>query len=118
MPSLDPHTTTAPRRRGSLLVSILQIVAYFAYVVVVYIEVLLLLRVALLFFSANPASPFVEFVYTHSAQFMAPFRGAFPTQPATLTGGYLDTSALLAAVVYLILVALVQGLLTFLDRRR
>lgn len=98
--------------------SISRLVAYVVYLIAVFIEVILLLRVVLLLFSANPLTPFVNFVYNTSNYFMAPFRGIFPPHAAEFSGGYLDTSALFAALVYLILVAAIQSVMMYLERRR
>lgn len=113
----DGHKSPAPRNTA---LSITKIIVYFVYLIAVFIETILLLRVFFLLFSANPATPFVNFVYTTSTQFMAPFQGIFPSQAITTstnTTGYLDTSALFAAMVYLIIVTIIQSLLAYLDRR-
>jgi len=112
----DSHKSPAPRNAA---LSITRLIVYFVYLIAVFIETILLLRVFFLLFSANPATPFVSFVYTTSTQFMAPFQGIFPSQ-AVITGvttGYLDSSALFAAVVYLIIVTIIQSVLAYLDRR-
>jgi hypothetical protein len=67
-----------------------KIIAYIMYVWVMIGVVLLGLRVFLLLTSANAATPFVEFVYRTSADYMNPFRGIFPVKPVTETG-YLDS---------------------------
>ena len=56
------------------------------------------LRFLLELFAANPAAPFVQFVYRLSAGLMAPFYAVFPTQ--RIQGSVFDWSALLAMVVY------------------
>lgn len=77
--------------------------------------VLLTLRVFLLAFSANITSPFVEFTYRTSAEYLQPFRGIFPARTLGETG-YLDVAAIFAIIMYLlaawafsVLVGYVQG---------
>jgi uncharacterized protein YggT (Ycf19 family) len=77
-----------------------KVIAYILYVWVIIGVISLVLRVFLLLFSANPTTPFVEFIYRVSADYLAPFRGIFPPRPVSETG-YLDVAALFAVIVYL-----------------
>lgn len=79
-----------------------KIIAYIMYAWVFIGIVLLTIRVVLLMFSANVATPFVEFVYRTSVDYLAPFRGIFPPRTIGETG-YLDVAALFAVVMYLLL---------------
>lgn len=63
--------------------------------------VFLSLRVFLLAFSANAATPFVEFVYRTSGDYLQPFRGIFPAKPVGETG-YIDVAAIFAIIMYLL----------------
>lgn len=65
------------------------------------IAALLALRITLLMLSANPETPFVEFVYSMSNLFVVPFYGIF--DEPDYTRFYLDTSSLVAIVVYWLL---------------
>jgi YGGT family len=65
------------------------------------ITALLALRIVLLMLSANPETPFVEFVYAISSIFVVPFYGIFD-QP-DYTRFYVDTSSIVAIVVYWLL---------------
>lgn len=114
---MEENNRPAPPRRNAAT-SLSRLVVYIVYLVAVFVEVILLLRVVLLLLSANQAVPFVDFIYSTSNYFLAPFRGIFAAHPAQLTGGYLDTSALFAALIYLIIVAAIQSVLMYLDRRR
>jgi uncharacterized protein YggT (Ycf19 family) len=79
-----------------------KIITYALYVWVVFGIIILGVRVFLLAFSANPGSPFVNFIYNTSASFLEPFRGIFP--PKSLgTTGYLDVAALFAMIMYAII---------------
>ncbi|QHN43217.1 hypothetical protein GII36_05200 [Candidatus Mycosynbacter amalyticus] len=62
---------------------------------------LLALRIVLLMLSANPETPFVSFVYDLSGIFVVPFYGIFD-QP-DYTRFYVDTSSIVAIVVYWLL---------------
>ena len=76
-----------------------KVLTYAMYAFVIFAEIVLAFRVFLLAFSANPTSPFVEFIYRTSTDFLQPFRGIFPPHQVGETG-YLDVSALFAIIVY------------------
>lgn len=76
--------------------------------------VLLVLRVFLLAFSANVASPFVEFVYRTSADYLQPFRGIFPSRTVGETG-YLDIAAIFAIIMYLLVAWAFSALVNYLQ---
>lgn len=65
------------------------------------IAAILALRITLLMLSANPETPFVDFVYSLSSIFVVPFYGIFD-QP-DYTRFYVDTSSIVAIVVYWLL---------------
>lgn len=77
-----------------------KVIAYILYAWVVIGVVVLTLRVFLLVFSANPATPFVEFIYKTSADYLNPFRGIFPSKSVSETG-YFDVAATFAIIIYL-----------------
>lgn len=79
-----------------------KIVAYAMYIWVFLGIILLGLRTFLLAFSANSSTPFVEFVYRTSSDYLEPFRGIFPPKSVGETG-YLDVAALFAMIIYLLL---------------
>lgn len=60
------------------------------------------LRVFLLAFSANPATPFVTFIYETSARYLEPFRGIFAMREIGETG-YFDVSSVFAIIIYLLI---------------
>lgn len=76
-----------------------KIIGYAMYIWVVFGIIVLGLRVFLLAFSANPDTPFVQFIYNTSDTFLQPFRGIFPSKPVGSTG-YLDVASLFAMIVY------------------
>jgi uncharacterized protein YggT (Ycf19 family) len=61
--------------------------------------IVLALRVFLLAASANPNTPFVDFIYNTSSTFLQPFRGIFPPRDVH-NGGYLDVAAMFAIIIY------------------
>lgn len=65
------------------------------------LEILLAFRFFLKLLAANPASSFVQFIYTVTQPFIYPFQGIFP-QPSSAQGSVLEWSVLLAMVVYAI----------------
>lgn len=88
--------------------SVSRIVAYIVYAWAFVAVILLSLRVFMLAFSANASTPFVEFVYRTSADYMAPFRDIFPVKPIGETG-YFDVAALFAIIMYLLLAWLISS---------
>ncbi|MBI2797938.1 YggT family protein [Candidatus Saccharibacteria bacterium] len=93
-----------------------KIVVYVTYGVVVFAEIVLGFRIFFLLFNANANTPFVRFIYNTSNDFLAPFRGIFLPHDS-VTGGYLDVSALFALIVYAIIAVLIQSLMRKLDSR-
>jgi uncharacterized protein YggT (Ycf19 family) len=65
------------------------------------LEVLLAFRFFLRLLAANPASPFVQFIYAVTEPFVFPFRGIFPQIAAQ--GAVLEWAVLLAMIVYAII---------------
>lgn len=108
-----PVTDPVALRTEKALLLLGRAVAYLAYAWLVLVDILLMFRVFLLLFAANPDTPFAHFVYTTSADVMEPFRGLFPPHPVQTTG-YLDVSALFAIIVYTLLVFLVAWLVEWL----
>ena len=78
-----------------------KIIAYIVYAWTALGIGLLSLRVFLLAFSANIETPFVNFIYRTSADYLSPFRGIFPSRSINETG-YLDVAALFAIIMYLL----------------
>jgi hypothetical protein len=91
--------------------------SYIVYYIVGLIEVLLTFRLVFKLLGANPSSPFVSFIYSFSAMFVAPFAGIFHT---TTTGGVdatavLEPATVIAMIVYALLgwgIAKLIGVLT------
>ena len=73
-------------------------------------------RMFLLLFSANPNTPFVNFVYRVSSDYLEPFRGIFPPRTVGETG-YLDVAALFAIFMYLIVAWLVSVLIAYVETK-
>lgn len=70
----------------------------------------------LLLFGANPNTPFTEFVYKVAAEFLQPFRGIFPAHAVGETG-YFSAAALFAIIVYLVLAAAINALISYLTAK-
>ena len=82
-----------------------------------FVEGVIGLRILLKFFGANPAAPFVLWVYQTSKPLLAPFEGIFPS--AVTQGGFvLEISALFALLVYGFLAYVVAEGLSDLARTR
>jgi uncharacterized protein YggT (Ycf19 family) len=76
-----------------------KVITYAMYAWVIFGVIVLGLQVFLLAFSANPSTPFVNFIYNTAASFLQPFRGIFPPKAVSATG-YLDVAALFAMIIY------------------
>lgn len=76
------------------------------------VELLLGLRVILKLFGANPAAPFVNWVYETSSPLIEPFRGMFPHP--VLQGGYIvEFSTIFALFIYALIAYLLGELIEF-----
>ncbi|MDP3880699.1 MAG: YggT family protein [bacterium] len=78
------------------LYRLVRLVDYIAYIIVS----LLLLRFVLKLFGANPATPFVDFIYSIAGFFLAPFQFIFANSPAPEPGSIIEWSVLVAIIVY------------------
>ncbi len=67
-----------------------------------FIEILLTFRLVLKMLGANPDSGFVNFIYTLTNLFVAPFKGIFstPTADGDIVKSVFETGTLVAMVVY------------------
>lgn len=83
------------------------------------LAVLIGLRILLLLFVANAASPIVDFVYGVTEPFVAPFRGIFSMDQVSPGGGsVLDVAALVAIIGWLLIYLLLMAILGLGDRNR
>jgi len=93
-----------------------KIAAYVLYAWTIFGVILLGTRIFLLAFSANATTPFVEFIYRTSADYLAPFREIFP--PKTLgETGYFDVAALFAIFMYLLFMWGASALIHYIQRK-
>jgi uncharacterized protein YggT (Ycf19 family) len=110
------EATTEPKNEivipGYLRIS--RVIAYVMYAWVIFGVATLLMRVFLLAFSANATTPFVEFIYTTSADYLEPFRGIFPSKAIGETG-YFDVAAVFAIIVYLFIMWGFSSLIKYLQ---
>ncbi len=78
------------------------ILSYLINLTISLVELALGLRLILRLFGANPATPFVQWVYDTSAPLLDPFRGIFPTR--VLEGGFVfEFTTLFAMIIYALL---------------
>jgi uncharacterized protein YggT (Ycf19 family) len=78
-------------------------------------EIVLVLRIILRLFAANPTASFVHWIYTTSNTLLEPFRGIFQT--GVIDKSYvLDFTALFALVIYGLIGALLIYFVDFLDK--
>ena len=93
-----------------------KIIAYILYIWVLIGVISLTLRVFLLVFSANTNTPFVQFVYKTSADYLNPFRGIFPSKPVSETG-YFDVAAVFAIIIYLFIMWGFSALISYVQNK-
>lgn len=89
-----------------------KVASYVLYAWVLIGIVSLAMRVFLLLFGANASTSFVAFVYRVSGDYLAPFRGIFPSRAVGETG-YFDVAALFAIFVYIVLAWLAGSLIEY-----
>jgi uncharacterized membrane protein YuzA (DUF378 family) len=78
-------------------------------------EIVLVLRIILRLFAANPSASFVHWTYTTSNTLLEPFRGIF--QPGVIDKSYvLDFTALFALIVYGLIGSLFVYFVDFLEK--
>ena len=70
------------------------------YLVFGIIDGLLLIRLVLKLLGANPQAGFTSFIYGLTDVFMAPFRNLLPAVGSNSSGAVLETSVLIAILVY------------------
>ena len=70
------------------------------YLVFGIIEGLLAIRLVLKLLGANPQAGFANFIYGVTDVFMAPFRYLLPTVGSSSSGAVLETSVVIAIIVY------------------
>ena len=112
--AIDEVVTTereVERGRGAARIS--QVVDYIFYV----IYALLAIRFLLALLAARRSAGFVQFIYTISAPFYAPFRGIV-AEPTAEGGARFALSILLAIVVYAVLHLGINGLLRLIAHRK
>lgn len=94
-----------------------RVLIYFTYALVSIAELLLLTRIILRLFGANPIAPFVQWIYETTDTLLSPFRGIFPT--TTISQNFvIDFSTLFAVLVYGFFAYLISILIDALDSRR
>jgi uncharacterized protein YggT (Ycf19 family) len=78
--------------------------------------VLLFVRIVLLLLVANPGNDIVDFVYSVTEPFVAPFRGIFQFDQVVSGDATLDIAALVALVGWLLIYLLIMAILRIGDR--
>lgn len=82
-----------------IFIKIARGLTYLIYAYLIIAVVTLVFGFTLLLLGANASTPFVNFIYTYSAQFLEPFRGIFPPKQITDTR-YFSSAGLFAIIVY------------------
>ena len=77
---------------------------------------LLILRIVLLLLVANPGNDIVDFVYSVTEPFVAPFRGIFQFDAVASGDRTLDIAALVALIGWTLIYALIMAILRLADR--
>jgi YggT family protein len=80
------------------------------------LAVLIVLRILLLLLVANAGNPIVDFVYSVTEPFVAPFRGIFQIDVVTAGQSALDIGAVVALVGWLLIYLLIMAILRLGDR--
>jgi uncharacterized protein YggT (Ycf19 family) len=80
------------------------------------LAVLIALRIVLLLLVANPGNAIVDFVYSVSEPFVAPFRGIFRFDEVVAGDAALDIAAVVALIGWLLIYLLIMAILRIGDR--
>jgi uncharacterized protein YggT (Ycf19 family) len=108
-------TSFAWRPSAATVARSLYRVARLVPIALAIVEGLLLVRIVLLLFAANPAAGFSSWIYALTTPLVAPFYGVFPgASPGQ--GHVLDMTAILAMFVYAVLARVVGAVLRALAR--
>lgn len=99
--------------RGRVLARISQVVDYIFYVV----YGLLTIRLLLALFAARSGNSFVQFIFSVTNPFYAPFKGIVPS-PSTAEGFTLALPIIIALVAYMVLHLAINGLLRIFAHRK
>lgn len=89
-----------------------RVLTYLVYAYAIIATVFLIFGFFFMLFGANSHTPFVNFVYNISAQFLKPFRDIFPGQQISDTS-YFDAAALFAIIFYGIFAMAIHSLITY-----
>lgn len=103
----EEERRAAAANQNAVVIRIIQIIYYLTGA----LAVLLLLRILLRLFGANPDNQFAAFVYNLSSGFVAPFNDLFGTPER------LDINALVAILAYVILAWLLGRLIWLIGSR-
>ena len=77
---------------------------------------LLIIRIVLLLLVANPGNEIVDFVYSVTEPFVAPFRGIFQFDQVVSGDATLDIAAIVALIGWLLIYVLIMAILRIADR--
>jgi uncharacterized protein YggT (Ycf19 family) len=80
------------------------------------LAVLLGIRIVLLLLVANPGNSIVDFVYSVTEPFVAPFRGIFQIDQVVAGDATLDIAAVIALIGWLLIYLLIMAILRIGDR--
>ncbi len=105
-----------PRTATETFLKIVRAVVWVFYVIVVINAIILSLAFVLRLLGASPEAGFVEWVYRSASRIMAPFRGMFPETPVG-DASVLDTSLLFAAITYIVLALIIDGVARWLGHK-
>ncbi|HEV8194077.1 MAG TPA: YggT family protein [Ktedonobacterales bacterium] len=105
----------ASRLMGATVARSLYSVARLVPLALPIVEGLLLVRIVLLLLAANPDAGFSRWIYALTAPLVAPFQGVFPGASGG-QGHVLDTTAILAMVVYAIVARVVGAVVRVFTR--
>lgn len=94
--------------------SISNLLIYLVDFIVGLVEILILLRIILKLFGANPGAPFVTWIYETTRGLLWPFIGMFPSP--VIEGGFIvEFSAIFGLIVYAIIGYLIIELIRYIS---
>jgi uncharacterized protein YggT (Ycf19 family) len=106
-----------PKDSKLLFIKFARLLTLLVYLFFIVATVFLVIGFFLLLFGANPATPFVRFVYHFAELFLQPFRGIFPGHQIS-DRSYFSGAAFFAIIMYGIGAIALNSLITYITMKQ
>ncbi|MGB4758736.1 MAG: hypothetical protein WBP26_01645 [Candidatus Saccharimonadales bacterium] len=117
MPTKVPEKPAQATDGKLMFIKASRVITYIGYGFAMVATVFLTIGFFMLLFGASTDAAFTRFIYRVAGEFLAPFRGIFPSHDVGETG-YFSASALFAIVIYLFAALLLHALITYITAKQ